>query len=82
MHFRHPFKLVHYYFLLQTFRLGEASNPPPGCALTTHSAAFGEQMWAAWPRVIKRWFYGDRVITITWFKLNSHRRRTRYCVLK
>jgi len=36
---------------------------------------------AAWPRGLKRRFDGYRVITIEWYRFNSHRRRTRCCVL-
>jgi len=36
---------------------------------------------AAWPRGLKRRFYGDLVITIAWSRFNSHLHRTRCCVL-
>jgi len=35
----------------------------------------------SWLRELKRHFYGDRVITIAWSRLNSHPYRTRCCVL-
>jgi len=37
---------------------------------------------AAWPRELKRCFYGDRVITIAWSRFNSRSHRTRCCVLE
>jgi len=36
---------------------------------------------AAWPKGLKRRFYGDHVITIAWSRFNSHPHRTRCCVL-
>jgi len=36
---------------------------------------------AAWPRGLKRRFYGDRKITIAWSRFNFNPRRTRCCVL-
>jgi len=36
---------------------------------------------AAYPRGLKRSFYGDRVIAIAWSRFNTQTRRTRCCVL-
>jgi len=36
---------------------------------------------AAWPKGLKRLFYGDRVITNAWSRFNSRPHRTRCCVL-
>jgi len=37
-------------------------------------------MLAAWPRGLKRHFYSDRVIMITWSRFKSKPRRTHCCI--